>query len=164
MEFKGSIVITDPCYITNKGWNEDDYGFDLPENSIQERTGIGDGSWKVYNTGMIDPIQVLDRVQKVFDEYGNHDKTYEILESILKEFEVIGNFCADAGMSCVCDAEALYKYNPESKAFVRDHDWCAAVVDNFEGTVDEHWLRIPGEFEYDQLVFIGKGNINFITL
>lgn len=170
MKFQGNILITDPCYVVkDNDWDscDDEYEGILSSHgvdSISAGTGIGDGSWKVYEVPQgEDPNEWVNKIKALYDEFGNHDETYEKIEALLASLQVLGHFCADAGMSCVADIEQLYAYNPEAEEFVKKHNWCCAVIEDFDGEVDDLYLEIPGKYSYDQLIFVGKGNKNFFT-
>lgn len=171
MKFKGNILITDPCYITkDEDWRSteelEDYYDLLSDNnvdSLSDSTGGGDGSWKVYKTDG-DPMECVKKIQDIYDKSRkNDDETISKIEEYLDNFTVLGAFCADAGMSCVCDLKQLYEYNPEAKDFVEKHPWCCTVLENFDGEIVEEFVNIPGSCGYEQLVFVGKGNYNFFT-
>ena len=158
MFFKGSIYITDPCYIAKeKDWC-DENGFDILNYAkdptidsslgftdyLMEDTGIGDGSWTVYE---VDPKLNLSL-----------DDIYEIIEDTdndLSEFKEIGNFTAYAGMSCVVYKTEADKYNPEFKKTLPEK--CCTTIEDFDG-------RIVSYFDEDStLHFVGIGNIIFFT-
>ena len=46
-----------------------------------------------------------------------------------------GHFCADAGLVCVENIRNCPKKN-EILDWVKSHDWCATVINNFKGTVE----------------------------
>lgn len=83
MEFKGDIIISDPCYfITDDAWagmntNFKKLGF---STFLCESTLIGDWSCTTFDLDTEKPI---------------------------------GRFCADAGMVCVCLLEEVLKHNPD---------------------------------------------------
>lgn len=136
MKFKGTIVITDPCYLDNgllqapikDWWEKSNYGQDMEQFGfdpyIGESTIIGDWSWYTVNS-----------------DTG----------------KIIGKFSADAGMVCVCLLDQVLQFNPKFKEWADDHDWCVTIIENFAGdieyTVDQN----------DEFHIIGTGNINFHT-
>lgn len=156
MFFKGSIYITDPCYISRdedwmeeKGFDIESYVINLPEFSsyLLEATGSGDGSWKVYEV----PSEMELTKEDIYD-------VIEDVDNSLKDFPVIGKFCADAGMSCVVYKSEAAEYNPE---FAEDAQGkmkhCVALIKDFEGDIDSYFD------EDDCLHFIGIGNKTFFT-
>ena len=176
MNFKGKLIITDPCYITkDQDWDEP-YEETLSSNgvtAISENTGIGDGSWNAYLTDY-DPYQVVHEIQEWINE--NHpdesaseeekDAYYDGFDEKVKSYvkDTLGGFCADAGMSCVAELDSLTTYNPDAPQWIKDHSWCVAELPEFDGEVDADSIYFPGSWDYDQLVFVGKGNYNFFTL
>jgi hypothetical protein len=137
MKFKGTIVITDPCYLgcgneklNDNWWEESDYGERLEKfgftNYITEGTLIGDWSWHTYET---------------------------------ETKNIIGQFCADAGLVGVYLLEEILKLNPNFEQWAQEHSWCATIIKDFDGDV---------KYEYDEknddlFHIVGKGNINFET-
>ena len=157
MFFKGSIYITDPCYITRdedwmeeKGFDIDNYTINAPEftDYLLEDTGVGDGSWKVY--------QVKE------EDFTTIDDLFDIIEDTdndLSSYSVIGRFAADAGMSCVVYKKEADAYNPDFKKELggTDNNGCLATIKDFEGEIITY-------FDDDgELHFIGKGNKIFFT-
>lgn len=138
MKFKGTIVITDPCYLgcgnekldNDSWWEESDYGEHLKKfgftTYITKDTLIGDWSWHTYEKETKD---------------------------------IIGQFCADAGLVGVYLLEEILKFNPLFEKWAQEHSWCATIIKNFDGDI---------EYEYDEkdddlFHIVGKGNINFET-
>lgn len=135
MKFKGDIIITDPCYIM-KGddWGElSEYAerMDLilkTDNFLVSHTGIGDWSETVYN-----------------NSYSS------------SKGEIIGEFCADAGMVLVAKLEDVLKYNPEFDYHI-NRLWTTTLIKDFDGDVEIH-------FDSDSVAYIeGNGNIDFTTI
>lgn len=138
MKFKGTIVITDPCYLDSDNsilndsnwWDESNYGENMSQfgftSYICESTIIGDWSWETIN---------------------------------VDSNEVIGQFCADAGMVCVCLLDEVLKFNPNFEKWAKAHPWCATIIENFSGNIT---YVIDEE---DKMLFhiIGQGTTNFTT-
>ncbi len=152
MFFKGSIYITDPCYISREeDWMSSD-GFDIenyvigaPEftDYILEDTGIGDGFWSVYVVDKKD-CSVSDIIDIIED--GNFD-----------DFSVIGTFSADAGMSCVVYKNEADIYNPDWKREVIKRVY--TKIKDFEGDITVYY-----DSTNEELHFIGIGkNKTFFT-
>ena len=138
MKFKGTIVITDPCYLDggnetlNSGnwWEESDYGEHLEKfgftTYMTKDTLIGDWSWHTYKK---------------------------------ETKKVIGQFCADAGLVGVYLLEEILNFNPNFEQWAQEHSWCATIIKNFDGDV-----KYKKKKKNDDLFHIvGKGNINFET-
>lgn len=181
MNFKGTIVITDPCYLDNgEGnldlWEASGYGEDLSvfgcSQWISESTIYGDWSCTTYkgtNTACkaifneinkcYDELNQLDVEDPMFEDLNDHfrNKIEELSESFNKQHPVLGRFCADAGMVCVVYLDEVLKVNPGFKKWAEEHTWCATIIEDFDGDV---------EYEVDEDMdahIVGKGNINFYT-
>lgn len=127
IHLKGDILITDPCY-----W-------------------VKDEDWGVM-------------------EWDNNFKKYGITESICRDTlygdwscttfnidtkEVLGEFCADSGMVCVCLLDEVKAYSGDTiDEYIKNG--CATVIHNFDGD-------IKFVIENDCLKVVGCGNINFFT-
>lgn len=151
MTFKGNIYITDPSYIAKReDWME---GFDpLMEsvdcsefsNSIIRSTGIGDGSWKVYDlTSIKNPT--YSSICALIDKHDYND------------CNIIGEFCVDSASACVVYQHEADTYNPSFMAEFKDKPRCRALIKDFEGEIDPYY-DTDGE-----LHFIGIGNRCFFT-
>lgn len=157
MKFKGSILITDPCYLIKKGEDWDNLIFGgsetppdlsslgMPE-SLMSHTGIGDGTWGVYQVD--DPWEYLSAG-----------------EEALNGIDPIGHFTADAGMSCVVNLDQLLAYDKEgTEEFLRECPHCYTLIEDFSGDITmERVTEVCGRYNLQLLKIIGIGNINFIT-
>lgn len=153
MFFKGSIYITDPCYISkDEDWMSEN-GFDVESYSINcseftdyliDATGVGDGSWTVYEV----PEGMNLSLQDIYD-------IIEDTDNDLSEFKEIGKYCADAGMSCVVYRKEADEYNPEFSKEYGGH--CYTLIKDFEGKIVEYYD------EDNSLHFVGVGNKTFFT-
>ena len=156
MKIKGNIVITDPCYMVNS----------YNECYMKRGTIYGDWSCMVYpgKFGETDKPREWDEFYFEFFEKYNSGKSKEEKDALGKEFEeykrnwkkneTLGEFCADSGNVGVFDYDNL---NEENKEFIRTHDWCAAVIKDFDGVV-EFFVD-----DNDNLHVIGTGNKDFFT-
>lgn len=123
---KGDVVITDPCYLL--------HGYDYSGCSnwmsglstmrlkpfIQSSTIYGDWSCTVY-----------DCTNAKDEEIG----------------KPIGEFCADAGMVCICELSNLLSKNPTFDQWIKEHSWCVAVIKNFDGEVQINKYEVEYEYE-----------------
>lgn len=187
MKFQGDILITDPCYIIRDGnggfaeglteddWEESDYGQDLEKlgisNYITEDSG-GDGSWKIYQCSDPDKaLKEIDELQIKIEsyDYKTQEKEYhaalDAMDEYLDGFTCLGHFCADSGTSSVLAMDEVDKYNPKVRDWVKAHDWCATILSDFDGEIEEVKLSAHSKTwpHLTYLHFIGKGNINFFT-
>lgn len=126
MKFKGDIIITDPCYICKDGdWVKCGYGNNMEVLGIK-------------NYICRDTI------------YGDWScTTYNSITD-----EVIGEFCADAGMVAVFLLDEVLKYNPDFD-YHTERPWTTTLIKDFDGEVDF-------VIEEDEVKVVGKGNIDFV--
>lgn len=129
--FGETIVITDPCYIKKSS------------PLIKTSTIYGDWSCMVYPGKMgenKDPEEWDENYFKYYNEYNFSGKTGEEKEKMRndwkwykmrwKEEHTLGEFCADAGEVGVFIWNGL---SDDDKNWIREHDWCAAVIENVSG-------------------------------
>lgn len=137
MKFKGSIIITDPCYIaaeiiSNDDWGLCEYGENMEVLGISPThlvagTIYGDWSCTTFNTDTKEPI---------------------------------GRFCADAGLVGVFLLEDVLKYNPDFN-YHTERTWTATLIEDFDGEVE---IVTETDEDGDEAVHVvGTGNINFKT-
>ena len=157
MKIKGNIVITDPCYMKNA----------YEECYMKRGTIYGDWSCMVYSGKLGEsnkPNEWDEYYFTFFNEYnftGKNSDEKKVMYDKFKEYkdswkknETLGEFCADSGNVGVFDYDNL---SEENKEFIRTHDWCAAVIEDFDGNV-EFFVD-----DNDNLHVIGTGNKNFFT-
>lgn len=109
MKFKGSIIITDPCYIipgnSDNDWEKCEYGENMEvlgfSNYLTSGTEYGDWSCTTFetNTGT-----------------------------------VLGEFCADAGLVSVFLLDEVLKYNPKFDYHI-NRLWTTTLIENFDGDI-----------------------------
>lgn len=152
MKFKGTIIITDPCYIIkddSNDWEKCNYGRNMKvlglSHCICEYTIYGDWSCTTY--------EITENPYKVIEDLVKDPKTdCEVNCSYL------GSFCADAGMVAVFDLDEVRKYNPDIDEWIASHVWCVTTISNFDGDV-KYYTDQEG---YAHIA--GTGNINFFTI
>ena len=103
---RGDYVITDPCYFGMHG----DEPSCLPVLHARD-TLYGDWSCTMYEIPVDDEGNPVDGGEPV----------------------PVGQFCADAGLVCVADLDALSECVPEKVEEVTGKDWIATVIRDFEG-------------------------------
>lgn len=128
VEMKGTILITDPCYLLSN--TPDDYNsYDL--------TSIGLSTFISRDT--------------LYGDWSCHTFT--------PDGKVLGQFCADSGMVCVCLYEEVLNINPEFDEWLNNHSHAGTIIKDFDGfvkfTIDE--------MNNNELSVIGTGNIEFYT-
>lgn len=169
MKFKGTIIITDPCYIIkDDDWSSSNYGENLQKfgftNYITKPTIYGDWSCTVYKTNK-NSEEVITYIQDLFNRIDESTKdSFEVPEELSnefnefeKEFETLGEFCADAGLVGVYLLDEVLNYNKDFNKWIKDHPWCVTVIPDFDGEIEYK----SGE---NTSYLVGKGNINFLTL
>lgn len=133
MNFKGTIVVTDPCYMK---------GVECP---MQRGTIYGDWSCMVY-PGNINENKKHEEWDEhyfnFFNEYNFTGKTREEKDVMLAEHKkfreewgknILGEFCADSGQVGVFEWDKL---GEENQKWATEHPWCAAIIKDFDGDVE----------------------------
>ena len=180
MIFKGTIVITDPCYLDNGMdtpntlWEDSSYGEDLSvygcSDYISEGTLYGDWSCFTYRgTEAEVKSKLVEWNQYYFKFFEDYNTTqdpkekerildeYKMRHAEWKEANTIGEFCADAGSVCVVYLDEILKVNPNFKKWAEEHPWCVTIIEDFDGEVN---YVIDDEQEAH---IVGIGNIDFYT-
>ena len=152
MKFKGTLIITDPCYfVKEEDWTEGVYGGDGDLSSLGFKTSLcsstvyGDWDCNTYYKG---DGNLEEDLQELFEEYN-----WKGLSEFEKGSKKIGSFCSDAGLVSIILMEDLEKYNPEVIPFLKPH--MATIIENYDGEVNIHL------FLDKHVVIIGS---NFYTL
>lgn len=119
MKFKGTIIITDPCYITkNEDYERTNCGNDLDM--------LGFSTFLVADTG--------------FGDWSNY---------ITKDTgEELGQFCADSGQVCVVLKQELDNYNPDFFLDYASHTYVKVEDFEGDIEIDrscDWWTVIRGE-------------------
>jgi hypothetical protein len=181
MIFKGTIVITDPCYLDNGMdpdettdlWEDSSYGEDLSvfgcTHYISEGTLYGDWSCFTYRGTKEDVANKMHEWNVYyFDFFNKYNSTMDAKEKeiLLEEYKMkheefmlentVGQFCADAGMVCVVYLDEVLKVNPNFKKWAEEHPWCATIIENFDGDVEY-------VIDEEEAHIVGTGSLNFYT-
>lgn len=168
MNFNGTIIITDPCYIAeDKDWGKD-FNYDTLSISpkifssyIWEGTGVGDGRWKVSQLkNILGSLELEKFVENIEDAYYKfHDKSSVenqiILEDFINQRETIGRFCVDSGTFGVFYLEEVLRY--KSDFLVEHGEWCYTIIDRFIGDIEVY------TDSRNQKHFLGIGNKTFYS-
>lgn len=186
MKFKGTIIITDPCYIVKDCTEKNPYPFPWTGDFI-------------YSPNIAEMIKQYKGWEAEHDdwtkcEYGRNMKalgihnyieesticgdwsciTYETKEDPYKiinklieasendenyvaECPKLGNFCADSGAVSVFLLDEVRKYNPDIDKWIAARDWCVTTIPDFDGEVNYYVDK------QDNAHIVGIGNINFFT-
>ena len=165
MKFKGTIIITDPCYImraehhgttpiTDDDWEACDCGQNMEvlgiKHYICERTIYGDWGCTTYKVDT-DPVKIIDSIAESYAKE-DHEINFPPVTSEL------GKFCADAGLVAVFLLDEVRKYNPDIDKWIASHDWCVTTIPDFDGEVNYYIDK------QDNAHIVGIGNINFFTI
>ena len=132
MFFKGDLIITDPCYF------------------------VKDEDWEGLDT----PLEDLGLSTSIMSETLYGDWSCSVFNSDTNE--EIGQFCADAGIVCVCLLSDILKYDPKFQGHI-NKPWAFTWIKNFVGDVEFEILK-SGEYEDSDLHVVGRGNINFKSI
>ena len=186
MKFKGTIIITDPCYIVKKYTEENPYPYPWTTANINspnrdkmikqynawENTH---NDWVKCNCGK--NMKALG-IYTYFTEstiYGDWSCTtykikenpYEVVDNFVEasekgddygvECSKLGNFCADSGQVSVFLLDEVRKYNPGIDEWIASHDWCVTTIPDFDGKVNYYIDK------QNNAHVVGIGNINFFT-
>lgn len=146
-----TLLITDPCYLLHKEHWE--HYCNLCFDEEYKKTGkesitISEYLQKYHNFGEV-----------VGGSTGFGDWTNIVKDS--ETGEILGSFCADAGMVICCTMSDLWNYNPDRANNIANYTCTggATIIHDYTGTItytlEDSWAMITGEGELD---------INFTTL
>ena len=186
MKFKGTIIITDPCYIVKKCTKKNPYPFPWTTENIKApnikemvkkynewEDAHDDWTKCMYGQNMeVLGIKHYICESTIYGDWGC--TTYkvdsnpkEIIDNFAEAEEngrdygveclALGNFCADAGLVAVFLLDEVRKYNPDIDEWIASHDWCVTTIPDFDGEVNYYVDK------QDNAHIIGIGNINFFT-
>ena len=134
-DFDGDILITDPCYFIRQDevevndWEWSDYGYDL------------------YELG--------------FSIYLVQDNLFGDWDCVVRNSdtdELMGRFCADAGLVCCVYLDEVLKYNPQFKEELEKKNFLGTVIKNFRGKIQFKINYITGQYEKDT-EYYNKGEV-----
>lgn len=169
MNIKGTIIITDPCYIVKEeDWDKLDLGQDLEilgfTNFISKPTIYGDWSCTTYKVEnpketILKLCDLINKWEQANKEYGRESVQSESysnkIDAKFSDLEEAGLFCADSGMVAVLSLDEVLKYNPDAQNWIDAHPWCVTTIPDYDGNV-EYWIDPNGNAH-----IIGD---NFITI
>jgi hypothetical protein len=156
IEFDGNIIITDPCYIIRA------------EHHGTEP--ITKDDWEACNGGSNMEALGINHYMTRDTIYGDWGCTTFNTDTN----EVIGEFCADAGLVSVFLLDEVLKYNPDFNYHI-ERPWTTTLINDFKGTVQFVVKQVKGTYESDseywnagdtwvdyEVEVVGKG-INKVT-
>lgn len=176
IEFENeSIIITDPCYLKQyngdenwENWRDflnkhvsqyDHDPMDLLYSYDCRKKGI-EPEYKLINLAYQDEHMIVSTTL-----YGDwsctvYNCSYEELQNRIakkqrvKKGDIAGEFCADAGLVCVCSAK--HYSMPENFG-----SWTYTIIPDFTGTVSIY--VVTDEDNDESLIVEGEGNVNFCS-
>lgn len=187
MRFKGDIIITDPCYIimrdeeykdlkTRPKWDdfhtvkhdEDRNKFmvesKLMNKAVKEWAESNPDHWEKCEYG--ENMEALGINDYLCRDTLNGDWSCTTYNDDTEE--VIGEFCADAGLVAVFLLDDVLKYNPKFDHHT-EKKWTTSLIRDFDGEIN----IVFSEYErtdcnglvgrVEEVRVIGKGNVNFYT-
>ncbi len=186
MNFKGTIIITDPCYIVKKCTEKNPHPFPWTTVNIKnpnidemikqytEWENTHDDWLKCeYGRNMeILGIFTYFTESTIYGDWGCstykiEENPYEVVNNLAEAYEneedyeikcsKLGSFCADAGLVSVFLLDEVRKYNPDIDKWIEEHSWCVTTIPDFDGEV-KYYVDKNNEAH-----IIGIGNINFFT-
>lgn len=173
-----TIIITDPCYVVKDNPEQNPYPFPFVAGL---RDKMGEEKWEELRSNYRKWERDHDDWEKCaygenMEALGIHN--YLSSNTIYGDWscttyntdtkEVLGHFCADAGMVAVFELDEVLKYDPDFN-YHTERPWTTTTIENFTGDIDIDVFPISGvdengkEWEYEEVRVIGKGNINFYT-
>ena len=186
MYFKGTIIITDPCYIVKKCTEKNPHPFPWTEVNIKNPNikemvkqynewEDSHDDWKKcrYGTNMEAlGISTYFTESTIYGDWGCstykiEENPYEVVDNFVEAYEneedyeiecsKLGDFCADAGLVSVFLLDEVRKYNPDIDKWIEEHSWCVTTIPDFDGEVN-YYVDKSNEAH-----IVGIGNINFFT-
>lgn len=140
--FKGSVIITDPCYFRLSDPYVGSHRDPNFSTYIYRGTIYGDWSCTTFE----------------LKESSKDKPTEEISQEDIKGN--IGLFCADAGLVGVFLLDEVLKFNPDFDYHVK-RTRTTTLIEDFDGEIWDEVVSIDGK--EPEVIIRGSGNINFIT-
>lgn len=186
MKFKGTIIITDPCYVVKKCLEENPYPFPWTSDLINspnidemikqytEWTNEHDDWKKCEYGGNMESLGISTYFTEntIYGDWGCttyriEKDPYEVVNNLTEasekgedygiECSKLGDFCADSGQVSVFLLDEVRKYNPDIDEWIEKHSWCVTTIPDFDGEVNYYVDK------YNEAHIVGIGNINFFT-
>lgn len=156
MKFKGDIIITDPCYLI-----KEQLSFPSRENFLNDedydvaiRKYIDSDDWERCNYG--DNMEVLGFTNYLVETTMHGDWSCITYSSY---GDILGRFCADAGLVGVFLLDEILKYNPEYKDHLVENPFTTTLIKDFDGDIDIMYSE-----EDDEVSVIGTSTkLSFYT-
>ena len=187
MKFKGTIIITDPCYMVKKCLDENPYPFpwtsdliDAPniDELIAQYTKWEEehDDWDKCDLGTnMETLGINTYFTRstLYRDWGCgtykiKEDPYKVIDNFVEaekkgedyriDCSKLGDFCADAGLVSVFLLDEVRNYNPDIDKWIETHDWCVTKISDFDGEVNYYVDR------NNEAHIVGIGNINFFTV
>lgn len=169
-QFKGDILITDPCYICKKEdestrpkWKDyftyknmteyPDYNghyyseqFKKEEekyNKVYQVWLDENNDWRKCNCGFDCERLGINNYITNSTLYGDWGCTTYNKDTK----EAIGEFCADSGLVAVFLLDEVRAYNSDIDNWIKEHPWCATVIKDFDGIVNFIHMHMEGIYD-----------------
>jgi len=174
MDFKGDIIITDPCYIMGKDsdWDKCGNGDNMEALGITHYlcadTEYGDWGCVTIKDVPNAPY-ILGKLSMNYAELWDKSNSIKKDETAIKTLTekrdkiinesgiILGRFCADAGLVAVFLLDEVLKYNPKFDYHItRPHT--TTLIKDFDGDIE-----ITHRGDDNEVSVIGEGNISFYT-
>lgn len=170
-QFKGDILITDPCYICKK---EDESTRPKWEDyfTYKNMTEYPDYNGHYYSEQFEKENEKYNKVYQAWlDENNDWRKcdcgfnceclgiqNYMVNSTLYGDWscttynkdtkETIGEFCADSGLVSVFLLDEVRAYNSDIDNWIKEHSWCATIIKDFDGIVNFIHVHTEGVYDY----------------
>ena len=143
--------------------------------ACNEYYSIPHDDWDYSNCGENMAVLGIEHCAIADTLYGDWGcTTYEIEDEVASATpekvaeKPLGEFCAYAGLVGVFLVDEVMKYTPEAVKSLRERNWCATFIDNFDGDITFAKIKATEhneEFGYcdSELRLVGDGNVKFVT-
>lgn len=185
MYFEGDIVITDPCYLVKKRSDDgmpkwDDYmryksAYEYPDYDAlqgglspmfrEDYTKMDKASqkwieenpddWEICDYG--EDMSQLGFKSCMTTSTNCGDWSCRTIEKGTKN--ILGTFCADAGMVGIFLLNEVLAYNPDFKLKMTSSPHCMTIIKDFKGNIE---FQLKGKADPSTKI-VGTGNVNFST-
>ena len=163
MFFKGTIVITDPCYIKGSHLGKlmsrntiyGDWSCMVYPGTIEENKSPEEWDAKYYQ--FWHDYNFSNKTKEEKDEMGNQWKVFK--NQWMTDKNIYGQFCADSGMVAVFDYDKLEEKDKER---CNELKHCATIIEDFEGEL-EFVITEYGEGS-KRVHVVGTGNKPFFSV
>lgn len=187
MKFKGTIIITDPCYVVKDCTEKNPYPYPWTTDLIHSpnivemikqynRWEAEHDDWIKCEYGInMEALGIHNYIKEstLYGDWGcttceTTEDPYKVINKLIEASEndenyvvecpKLGNFCSDSGTVSVFLLDEVRKYNPDIDKWIASHDWCVTTIQDFDGEVNYYVDK------RNSAHIVGIGNINFFTV